>query len=155
MNRGKRIIWFCIYGLLVIFGWWAGRQWMNQEVEALDRPFLVGGVQLNESDLDHWVNTVKNWGMNTVVVLVNARHTEWYDPYLWFKVEDLEGVRMEIRKAKAAGLNVVLKMHVTLDNYWPANKFLWHGMIAPLDKERQLLWFDNYRNYVCLQNFDR
>ncbi|MCB0640494.1 MAG: hypothetical protein KDC44_02605, partial [Phaeodactylibacter sp.] len=78
----------------------------------------------------------------------HARQAEWFGPYLWFEPEELESVRTEIRTAKAAGLQVALKMHLALDNYWKENAFLWHGMTTPLTQEEIVLWFDNYLNYV-------
>jgi hypothetical protein len=110
-------------------------------------PFYIGGIQVNEPDHRHWVDTLDEIGMNTVAVTVYATHGAWDDAELWFA--DAEpSVLDEIRAARARGLSVVLVLRVALDHGRPRNKFLWHGMIMPGSDAAIDAWFERYTEFV-------
>lgn len=115
------------------------------EVTASD--FYLGGIQINEADDQVWVDQLATAGMNTVEVTVYATQGNWNDNNLWFE-ESNAGVINEIRQAKARGLKVVLILRVALDHSFPANEFLWHGMIFPENENHLKLWFDAYRRFA-------
>jgi len=110
-------------------------------------PFYVGGIQVNEPDHRHWVDTLSEIGMNTVAVTAYATQGEWDGAELWFA--DAEpSVLDEIRVARTRGLSVVLVLRVALDHGSPRNKFLWHGMIMPGSDEAIDAWFERYTEFV-------
>ena len=110
-------------------------------------PFLLGGIQVNEPDLDRWLEGLVAEGMNTVAVTDYARQGDW-DSYNLFWDDDREGVIREIRAAKVEGLRVVLVLRVALDHAFPRNRFLWHGMIHPTSEEDLTEWFARYRRFA-------
>lgn len=109
--------------------------------------FYLGGIQVNEADQEHWVQTLKSVGMNTVEVTVYAKQGDWDSDNLWYQ-ESEESVLREIRAAKEAGLHVVLVLRVALDHAFPRNKFLWHGMIMPGADALLCSWFEKYQAFV-------
>lgn len=109
--------------------------------------FFLGGIQINEADNRQWVNQIAKCGMNTVEVTVYAHQGNWNDNNLWFE-ESEPGVIEEIRLAKAQGLKVVLILRVALDHSFPANQFLWHGMIFPENENHLALWFKTYGRFA-------
>jgi hypothetical protein len=113
-------------------------------------PFLLGGIQVNESDLDHWLATLEASGLNTVSVTDYSHQGDWNSENLWYDPEDLPGITGEIRAAKERGLKVVLIARLALDHAFEANRYLWHGMIMP-DRDEQLdEWFRRYREFVLV-----
>ena len=109
--------------------------------------FYIGGIQVNEPSLDHWVDTLCAVGLNTVSVTVYARQGDWDTDHLWFNERE-PSVVDEIRAAKSRGLNVVLILRVALDHAYPRNGFLWHGMIMPRSNELIHSWFDKYTAFA-------
>lgn len=109
-------------------------------------PLFVGGIQVNEPLLDRWISTVEAAGLDTVSVTVYAKQGDWNSSRLWSDAE-VGPVRAEIAAAHRAGLRVVLILRVALDHAFEANRFLWHGMIAPAESELSA-WFDNYGDFV-------
>ena len=109
--------------------------------------FLVGGIQVNEEDHDHWAASLEKAGMNTVSVTVYAHQGNWDSDHLWYDEEN-EAVLREIRAAKKQGLKVVLILRVALDHAYEANRFLWHGMIHPRTDEQLRSWFRQYRDFA-------
>ncbi len=116
---------------------------------ALEQPssFYLGGIQVNEAHLDHWMDRLQAVGMNTVSVTDYAHQGDWDSYNLWWD-EDIEGELREIRAAKAEGLRVVLILRVALDHAFPRNEFLWHGMIQPADREQLDEWFRRYTDFT-------
>ncbi len=115
----------------------------SDEVE----PFLLGGVQVREPDLDAWVAELDHAGMNTVAVTVYARQGRWDSDDLTFNLEE-PGIVEEIRAAKQGGMRVVLILRVYLDHALPENRYFWHGMIMPEGDEEIRGWFRNYGAFV-------
>jgi len=109
--------------------------------------FFVGGIQVNEPDHDHWVESLGDAGMNTVAVTVYASQGDWDSDHLWFADEE-PSVVAEIRAAKSKGLAVVLILRVAVDHAYPRNKFIWHGMIMPKSNEAIRSWFVKYTSFV-------
>ncbi|MEE8524774.1 MAG: hypothetical protein V3T72_12640, partial [Thermoanaerobaculia bacterium] len=109
--------------------------------------FYLGGIQVDEEDLEHWFATLEDAGMNTVSVTEYARHGEWDSDQLSWDCEDRDLVK-EIRGAEKRGLAVVLILRVELDPDLERNKFLWHGMILPHGDERIASWFDKYTRFA-------
>jgi hypothetical protein len=109
--------------------------------------FYLGGIQVNEADLDHWLDRLEASGMNTVSVTDYAHQGDWDSANLWFD-GDIEGVVREIRAAEQRGLNVVLILRVALDHAFERNKFLWHGMIQPATDAELEEWFRRYGSFV-------
>lgn len=110
------------------------------------RPFLLGGIQVNEPDHAAWVEALARAEMNAVEVTVYAKQGDWDSANLWWEEEPW--VVAEARAAKARGLRVVLVLRVALDHAFPANRFLWHGMIQPAGEEALAEWFRRYREFV-------
>ncbi len=111
------------------------------------RPFLLGGIQLNEDDHERWAAALIQAGMNAVEVTAYAHQGAWNTAELWYEEEE-PSVLAEIRAARRNGLAVVLVLRVALDHNDPANRFLWHGLIFP-ETERQLAaWFEAYGDFV-------
>ncbi|MEM8963051.1 MAG: hypothetical protein AAGD38_16325 [Acidobacteriota bacterium] len=110
--------------------------------------FLLGGIQVNEHDLDGWFDALERAGMNTVSVTDYARHGDWDDSLLMS--EPNPGLLTEIRTAKERDFNVVLILRLALDHadYFPRNRFFWHGMIMPNSVEQRRLWFTHYSAFV-------
>ena len=63
------------------------------------KPFYLGGIQVNEPDVQHWVRTLDAEGMNTVSVTAYAKQGDWDTANLWWDDHD-EGVLAEIRAAE-------------------------------------------------------
>lgn len=110
--------------------------------------FLVGGIQVNEPILDRWISTLHHADLDTVSVTVYAKQGDWDSERLWSDAE-LEPVQREIAAAHRAGLRVVLILRVALDHAFEANRFLWHGMIAPKTETQLSTWFENYGAFVA------
>ncbi len=111
------------------------------------RPFLLGGIQLNEDDHERWSAALIQAGMNAVEVTVYAHQGAWNTPDLWYSDEE-PAVLAEIRAARRNGLQVVLILRVALDHNDPANRFLWHGLIYPQTEQQLAAWFDRYTDFV-------
>lgn len=109
--------------------------------------FLLGGIQVNEDSRERWTDRLQAVGMNTVAVTHYAHQGDWDSYNLWFD-GDFSGVVGEIRAAHDAGLRVVLVLRLALDHAFPANEFMWHGMIQPADEEQLAEWFYRYRSFV-------
>ncbi len=109
-------------------------------------PFLLGGIQVNELDHGHWIDTLDRAGLHTVSTTVYARQGDWDSADL--SDEDAPSVIDEIREAKRAGLSVVLVLRVALDHAYPRNRYLWHGMIMPKDEPTLAGWFRRYRAFA-------
>lgn len=112
-----------------------------------DPDFLLGGIQVNEARLDHWLERLQAVGMNTVSVTDYAHQGDWDSYNLWWE-DDVEGELREIRAAKSEGMQVVLILRVALDHAFPRNEFLWHGMIQPADREQLDEWFRRYTEFT-------
>lgn len=112
-----------------------------------DPQFYLGGIQVNEARLDHWLDRLQAVGMNTVSVTDYAHQGDWDSYNLWWE-EDVEGELREIRAAKAAGMEVVLILRVALDHAFARNEFLWHGMIQPADRAQLDEWFRRYAAFT-------
>lgn len=110
-------------------------------------PFLLGGIQVNEPDHAAWVRALSGAGMNAVEVTVYARQGDWDSADLRWAEEE-PWVVAEARAAKREGLAVVLVLRVALDHAFPANRFLWHGMIQPASEEAVGEWFRRYRGFT-------
>ena len=117
--------------------------------ERQDRPFYLGGIQVNEAEQDAWFDHLEHQGMNTVHVTDYAIQGEWDSDQLRWEVENPR-VLAEIRGAKQRGLSVVLVLRVALDPEPERNAFLWHGMIMPKDEALLDSWFEKYRRF-CSQ----
>jgi len=111
------------------------------------KPFYLGGIQVNEPDVQHWVRTLDAEGMNTVSVTAYAKQGDWDTANLWWDDHD-EGVLAEIRAAEKQGLHTVLILRVALDSAFERNRFLWHGMIQPKTSAQLDEWFDRYGKFV-------
>ena len=112
------------------------------------RPFLLGGIQLNEDDHERWAASLIQAGMNAVEVTVYAQQGAWHTPELWYEDEE-PAVLAEIRAARRNGLQVVLILRVALDHNDPANRFLWHGLIYPETEPELAEWFRRYTAFVA------
>ncbi len=110
-------------------------------------PFFLGGVQVNEPDLQAWVDGLKTANFNTVEVTVYAYQQQWDSENLKIDSYDKPFIE-EIRLAKAKGLRVNLLLRIGL-NELPENKFLWHGQIMPRTDEQLQRWFDRYGEFVA------
>ncbi|MFT5777851.1 MAG: hypothetical protein ACI837_000799 [Crocinitomicaceae bacterium] len=119
----------------------------NDNEELPSNSIFVGGIQMNEGDQRHWVNTVKNVGMNTVEVTIYAHQGRWNENNLWY-YEDEPAVVEEIKMAKAAGLHVVLILRLQLDHAFSANHFLWHGSVFPENDYLVQRWFEEYTRFA-------
>lgn len=108
--------------------------------------FMVGGIQMNEGDQNKWINNLKYTGMNTVEVTVYAFQGRWNENNLWYYGAN-EGLKEEIRLAKAAGLKVVLILRLQLDHAFEDNKFYWHGMVFPETEYFLWRWFEQYNRF--------
>ena len=111
-------------------------------------PFYLGGIHVNVYDMDNWLNTLQEIGMNTVEVTVYGKQWHWDTDSLTFdKDEEIEGQLIEIREAKKKGLKVVVVLRVQLQHWIEKNRFLWHGMILPKNDSLLLSWFEKYTEY--------
>lgn len=110
-------------------------------------PFYLGGIQVNEPNVQEWVQGLKKANMNTVEVTVYAHQGDWDSDNLWFD-ETNEGVIQEIREAKSQNMHVVLILRVALDHAFERNEFLWHGLIMPKTAADLESWFAKYTNFV-------
>ncbi len=113
-----------------------------------ERPFLLGGIQLNEGDHQRWSAALIQSGMNAVEVTVYATQGPWNRPELWYADEE-PAVLAEIRAARRNDLQVVLILRVALDHNDPANRFLWHGLVFPETEAGLAAWFRRYTEFVC------
>lgn len=109
--------------------------------------FYLGGIQVNEPDLGHWVEALDRARLNTVSVTVYAHQGDWDRAHLWWS-DGEPAVVEEIRAAKRRGLHVVLILRVALDHAFPRNRFFWHGMIMPRSGAELESWFDRYGEFV-------
>ena len=115
----------------------------------LPEDFLLGGIQVNEPDMHTWHAKLLGSGFNTIALTVYARQHRWDGPDITFDPDSLGGdLVREMRAAKRAGLRVVLILRVALDHAEPANRFLWHGLIQPLDDADLDAWFFRYGDFV-------
>lgn len=118
--------------------------------------FLLGGIQVNESDQEVWLDALTEEGMNTVSVTHYARQGDWDTDHLWWEEDDIPtggreiGIRPEIRAAKKRGMRAVLILRVALDHAFERNRFLWHGQIMPRTDEQLDRWFELYTEYAVL-----
>ena len=110
-------------------------------------PFFLGGIQVNEADIEHWLDRLQAQGMNSVSVTDYAHQGDWDSENLWWDEEN-EGLMVELRAAKARGMRVVLILRVALDHAFERNAFLWHGMIMPDGESRLDEWFRRYRTFA-------
>lgn len=113
---------------------------------AAEDEFLLGGIQVNEPELDVWLDQLQAAGMNTVEVTDYAKQGDWDTDHMWW--DDNEGILNEMRAAKARGMKVVLILRVALDHAFERNRFLWHGMIMPTTDEQLRSWFEQYTRFV-------
>ncbi len=111
------------------------------------RPFYLGGIQLNEDDHQRWSAALIQAGMNAVEVTAYAHQGPWNSADLWYSEQE-PAVLAEIRAARENGLQVVLILRIALDHNDPANRFLWHGLIYPESEEELALWFRRYTDFV-------
>lgn len=109
--------------------------------------FLLGGIQVREPDMDRWLETLREHGLNTVSVTVYARQGAWDSADLHYDGEG-DWVIPEIEAAKKLGLNVVLILRVAVEHALPENLFLWHGMIMPSTDAQVDGWFERYGAFV-------
>lgn len=109
--------------------------------------FLLGGIQVREPDVDHWLTSVEAVGFNTISVTVYARQGRWDAAELTSDARE-DWVVPEIRAAKKRGLAVVLILRVALEHALEDNLFLWHGMIQPRDEPTLRRWFDAYGDFA-------
>ena len=109
--------------------------------------FFLGGIQVNEADLDVWFDALEARSMNTVHVTEYARHGDWSTDDLRWEEPDAR-VLEEIRAAKRRGLAVIYICRVHLEPELARNDFLWHGMIMPGTEEWVASWFEKYSRYV-------
>ena len=97
--------------------------------------FYLGGVHINEPDLQKWVNTVKDVGMNTVEVTAYAKQWFWNTADLEF--DGIFDQVNEIKLAEEAGLNTVFISRVQLQHWFEnqeLSKYLRHLM--PIARSR-------------------
>ncbi len=125
----------------------SGAAWSSSVPDDQRRPFLRGGIQLNEDDHERWAAALIQAGMNAVEVTVYAHQGAWHTPELWYAEEE-PAVLAEIRAARRNGLQVVLILRVALDHNDPANRFLWHGLIYPRTEAQLDEWFRRYGDFV-------
>ena len=109
--------------------------------------FFLGGIQVNEADLEGWFDALEAQSMNTVQVTDYARQGDWDSDLLWWDDEAPAAVA-EIRGARQRGLSVVFVCRVDLDQGFERNAFLWHGMIVPKTDELLASWFEKYGRFV-------
>jgi hypothetical protein len=117
------------------------------EVKMEDDVFYLGGIQIEEPDPAYFTQLVKDVGMNTIEITHYADQADWDGDDL-NTLNSKEKSITEIQLAKKAGLKVVLILRVRLLDSIEKNKFLWHGMIMPKDKQSITNWFDKYQEYV-------
>ena len=116
--------------------------------------FLLGGIQVNEPDVDAWLDALAEEGMNTVSVTDYARQGDWDTDHLWWDEEAIPpageayGIVAEVRAAKTRGFRAVLILRVALDHAYPRNRFLWHGMIMPQSDAELDRWFELYTEFA-------
>jgi len=122
----------------------------EQEVttKSSNDPFYLGGIHVNVIEMEHWLNTLKDVGMNTVEVTVYGRQWYWNTDYLTFDEDkEVEKRLVEIRTAKEKGLKVVVVLRVQLQHWAKENQALWHGMIMPKTDSLLHSWFERYTAY--------
>ncbi len=115
--------------------------------EDSNKPFYLGGIQVNEPDHQVWAKALKRNSLNTVAVTVYAKQGNWNTSNIWFNKEE-QAVISEIKAAKKEELEVILILRVALDHKFEKNKFLWHGMIMPTSKNELEQWFVKYKKFV-------
>lgn len=123
-----------------------GRAGTKHRDSAAESTFSLGGIQVHEASLDGWFDNLAHAGMNTVAVTDYARQGEWDTASL--RWDPNPEVLAEIRGAKARGMRVVLVLRVHLEEDFPRNRFLWHGMIMPQGDDQVREWFARYETFV-------
>ncbi|MFK7934963.1 MAG: hypothetical protein AB8G22_15745 [Saprospiraceae bacterium] len=113
----------------------------------LEKEFYLGGIQVNEENIDDWTKTVRKIGMNTVEVTAYLNHSIWSESHV-FENNQNDGVLAEIKAAKRQGLKVVLILRTTIQHFYPENAFLWHGMILPQGEKKVAEWFAAYEEFA-------
>ena len=109
--------------------------------------FYLGGIHVQEQDLDRWLDALEARGMNTISVTDYARQGLWdSDDLRWQGTSST--VVEEIRAAKERGLHAVLILRVHLETDEARNQFFWHGMIHPASDEALASWFRRYTEYA-------
>lgn len=126
---------------LLLLMWWC------TAVASASPSFMLGGIQINEGDQDRWSATLRDAGFNTLQVTVYARQPEWDSPELLTRPID-PGTVEKIRAARRAGLDVALILRLETDHAYPKNRFLWHGLVCPLESTTLDAWFDRYAAFV-------
>lgn len=118
-------------------------------VPALSTPpeFYLGGIQVNEENLDTWFDALEARGMNTVSVTDYARQGLWDSDDLWWH-ETNPAVVDEVRAAQDRGMQAVLILRVDLNMAEARNRSFWHGMIHPASDEALASWFRKYTEYA-------
>jgi len=120
--------------------------------ETRSSDFLLGGIQVNEADLQAWFDNLRGHSMNTVQVTDYARQGDWDSADLRWGPEgsndEPQALVSEIRGAKQNGLSVVFVCRIDLDQSFERNAFLWHGMIASKSNEVLAAWFEKYGRFV-------
>ncbi len=111
--------------------------------------FLLGGIQVNEPNMDRWHRRLAATGFNTVALTVYARQQAWNRAEITFDPDQLGGDTVrEIQSAKRRGLRVVLVLRLALEGALAENRFLWHGMVMPETDAELDAWFSSYREFV-------
>ncbi len=119
---------------------------MSDEITSAPPDFFLGGIQVNEADLDGWFDALEAQSMNAVQVTEYARQGQWgSDDLEWG--EPKARVLAEVRGAQRRGLAVVYICRVDLEALG-SNEFLWHGMIMPKTDELIESWFEKYGRFV-------
>ncbi|MGB1243314.1 MAG: glycoside hydrolase family 113 [Chitinophagales bacterium] len=120
----------------------------NVITQSSNEPFYIGGIHVNESSTENWLNTLEEVGMNTTEVTVYGKQWLWNTDDLEFdKDDEIQGQINEIRLAKKKGLKVVVILRTQLQHWFKQNRFLWHGMIMPKNDSLLLSWFEKYTAY--------
>lgn len=122
------------------------KQQSTLDIEQTNTPFYLGGIQVNEASMEDWTNTLTTVGMNTVEVTVYGKQWYWNTDGFEFD-EYAENEIAEIRAAKKKGLKVVLILRIQLQHWYEDNRFLWHGMIMPNNKDLES-WFEKYTAFA-------
>jgi hypothetical protein len=108
--------------------------------------FYLGGVHVNEADLNDWTNTLLQTGMNTVEVTAYGKQWLWNTDDIQFD-KTYEGQINEIRMAKKKGMKVIVILRVQLQHWFEENAFLWHGMLMPQNDSMLVSWFHKYTEF--------
>lgn len=111
----------------------------------VDSTFYLGGIQINEPDLEKWTSTLKEVGMNTVEVTAYCK--QWYWNTADLEIVKEHGLVDELKIAKQKGLKTIFITRVQLQHWYPENHFLWHGMIMPSTDSLIDEWFRKYKEF--------